>query len=215
MKHTVLDKCSTISVFRYYKALLYNDFRFLIQEFDYDKPLPGFDVYKSSKELSKVATALSEEYAVLVSDKKTLKLEKDRYTLIFLSERLNLIGKVLKLYADSGTVEVLDILPDLKIPFDITKPIKPQIDAAIRSTKLLKNKINIKRLAFEKLSGVNQDEKKKESVPDDIMISLDKKALSLELNLALGYRVDIHNTSIERWVNLTSMETEKARALEK
>jgi len=215
MKHTVLDKCSTISVFRYYKALLYSDFRFLIQEFDYDKPQPEFDVYKSSKELSKVATALSEEYAVLVSDKKTLKLEKDRYTLIFLSERLNLIGKVLKLYADSGTVEVLEILPDLKIPFDITKPIKPQIDAAIRATKLLKNKINIKKLAFEKLSGVNQDEKKKESVPDDIMISLDKKALSLELNLALGYRVDIHNTSIERWVNLTSMETEKARSLEK
>ncbi len=200
--------CSTLSIYSFYKASLFNDLRYLIK--DYDEDIPSYESYKADKELAKLLKDIVKQYTILTNDKKTMKLKKMEYEIMFLTGRYNLITKVLGIYKECKMIEVLGILNDLEIPFDETKPIGKQIDFAIQKSKGIKNKINIKQLNFKKLSGAKDDDDKQD--PNDIMASLDKTALLLETNLELGYRVDIKTTSAERWVNLLSMNTDKVSA---
>ena len=200
--------CRTISVYSFYKASLYEDFRHLIKGYDEDNQSDEYFQYKKDSRLKKALEKILVEYTVLIRDKKTLKLKKMEYDIMYLIGRRNLIVKTLKLYYDCKLIEVLDILNDLEVPFKIDLPIGKQIDNAIRETKLLKNQINIKELSFKKLSG-SLDEKKA-ATPEDLMVSLDKTALMLESHLELGYRIDIKTTPMERWVNLQNMSMDRS-----
>lgn len=200
--------CSTLPIYNFYKASLFQDLRYLIKGYDEDEP--SHDAYKQNKELAEILKNIVKQYAVLTNDKKTMKLKKMEYELIFLRGRYNLIIKVLGIYRECKMVEVLDVLNDLEVPFDKSKPIGKQIDKAIQTTKGLKNKINIKQLNFKKLSGIKDDDTKQD--PNDAMASLDKTALLLETNLELGYRVNIRTTNMERWTNLLSMNADKVAA---
>ena len=211
MQKPVFHKtCSTIPIYNFYKASLFNDLRYLIK--GYDEDLPSYSEYKTSKELGELLKEIVKGYAVLTNDKKTMRLKKMEYELMFLKGRYNLIIKVLNIYKDCKMVEVLDVLNDLEVPFDANKPTSEQIDFAIKKSKGIKNKINIKEINFKKLSGIKDGDEQEKQDPNDAMRSLDKTALLLETNLELGYRVDVKGTTAERWVNLLSMNTDRVAA---
>ncbi len=202
--------CRTISVYSFYKASLYQDFRYLIKGYDEDIDKSEYSEYRADMKLKKLMEDILEEYSVLIRDKKSLRLRKMEWELIYLVGQHQLILKVLKIFTDSKINEVLEILNDLEIPFDINKPIGKQIDSAIMFSKRLKNKINIKRINFKRLSGVKDGDNEKQTDPDDVINSLDKTALSLETNLELGYQLDIKKTNMERWENLIEMNRKRA-----
>lgn len=206
---TFHKSCSTLPIYNFYKASLFSDLRYLIK--GYDEDTNSSVEYKSDKALAVILKEIVKQYTILTNDKKTMKLKKMEYELIFLTGRYNLILKVLGIYKECKMVEVLDVLNDLEVPFSASGDIGKQIDKAIQITKGLKNKINIKQLNFKKLSGIKDDDKDKQD-PNDVMASLDKTALLLETNLELGYRVDVKKTSAERWVNLLSMNSDKVAA---
>jgi len=176
---------------------------------DYDEDTPSYEQYKADPNLAKTLQDLVKEYAVLTRDKKTMKLKKMEYELIFMTGRYNLITKILNIYNECKMVEVLEVLNDLEVPFHADRPIGKQIDNAILQAKRLKNKINIKRINFKKASGVKDDSDEDKQTPDEVIQGLDKIALALETNLELGYRVDVRNTAVERWINLLSMSDKR------
>ena len=203
------NSCSTLPIYNFYKASLFNDLRYLVKDYDEDTPSNETEQYKQSPELAKTLQELVKEYAVLTRDKKTMKLKKMEYELIFMTGRYNLITKILNIYNECKMVEVLEVLNDLEIKFHADRPIGKQIDNAILQAKRLKNKINIKRINFEKASGVKDDSDEDKQTPDEVIQGLDKIALALETNLELGYRVDVRNTAVERWINLLSMSDKR------
>jgi len=200
--------CRTISVYSFYKANMYQDFRYLIKEYNEDDANGKFDEFKNDIKLKVTLKNILEEYSVLIRDKKSLRLRKMEWELMYHIGQHSLIIKVLKIYAECKLTEVLEILNDLQIPFDKDKPIGLQLDKAVLYSKHLKNKINIKSANFKKLSGITDEE----TDPDDVINGLDKTALSLEKSLELGYHIDIKTTVMERWVNLIEMNRKQANS---
>lgn len=200
--------CRTISVYDFYKTHLYQDYRYLIKGFDEHNTSTQYDKYLKSKELKLIFEAILEEYSVLMRDKKSLRLRKMEWNLLYLGGQHSLILRVLSIYKDCKIPNVLEILNDLEVKFDINEPIGDQIDNAIIFSKRLKNRINILKLNFKRLSGIDDD--KEQSEPEDIMNGLDKTALLLETNLELGYQINIKTTVMERWLNLIDMNRIKS-----
>tara|TARA_R110002020_G_scaffold232212_2_gene443735 strand:- start:4183 stop:4818 length:636 start_codon:yes stop_codon:yes gene_type:complete len=199
--------CSKIPIYNYYKANLTNDFRYLIVGYDDSEDAEDLISYKNDKELSKVLKELCEEYAVLVFDKKTMRMKKMEYTLTYLVGKYNVASKIVDIYLESKMRDVLLLLNDLGFNIDLEKDVDEQIKGVIKKFKMLKNEINVKRVNLEKLSGVNEEK----ASPEDVVRNLDKVALSLESNLELGYNINVRKVTVERWVNLISMSEERAK----
>lgn len=204
--------CSKIPIYNYYAATFHQDCRYLIVGYDEDEDAGKYIVYKADSEFKKILTKLSEEYAVLVFDKKTMKLKKMQYAITFLVGRYNIAKKVIDIFNESKEPEVLTLLTDLNFKIDLDGDIDKQVTSIIKQFKMLKNEINLKKLKLDKLSGASDEDEK--TSPEDAIRGLDKVALSLETGLELGYNLDVRKISVERWVNLLSMNNEKAERLQ-
>ncbi len=199
--------CSKIPIYNYYQATLNNDCRFLIVGYDEDEDAEKFESYRENEELQKLLKSLSEEYAVLIFDKKAMKMKKINYTISYLVGKYNIATKIVDIYLESKEPKVLLLLNDLGFNIDLEKDIDKQIKGVVKKFKMLKNEINVKKVNLEKLAGTKEDKQD----PEDAIRSLDKVALSLETNLELGYNINVRKVTVERWVNLISMSEERAK----
>jgi hypothetical protein len=199
--------CSKIPIYNYYQATLNNDCRFLIVGYDESEDAERFESYRENKELQKLLKSLSEEYAVLVFDKKTMKMKKMNYTISYLVGRYNIATKIVDIYLESKELKVLLLLNDLDFKIDLEKDVDKQVEGVIKKFKMLKNEINVKKVNLEKLAGTKEENQ----TPEDAIRNLDKVALSLETNLELGYNINVRKVTVERWVNLISMSEERAK----
>ena len=202
--------CSTLPIYNFYKCSLYSDFRFMIRDYDEYDDNVNIKYKKDTKEFKDVFNILQKEYMFLNEDKRSLTMKKEEFRLLHLITRYDISYKILKLFSETLAVEVLDLLNEFGIKYDAKDPSEQQIKAIESQLKVLKNKINIAKINFENKYGT-----KSENISaDEFMINLDKEALDLETYLELGYRLDVREITIERWVNLKKMAKNKTKSIE-
>lgn len=184
--------------------ILNNDFRYLIKGYNSnkEKDYKGLEHHPS---LKKVFDDIAKEHKVYISGAADFVREKALFEIEEMSLRYKLIVRVLTLYNDTEDVEVLGILSDLGMNYNEFEPVGSQLDNIQNELKTLRNALNIKELKFKK-RYLKEDEEPIEKSNENIIEDLDAKALSLETNLELGYKINIKKTSIIRWENLIARE---------
>ena len=124
--------------------------------------------------------------------------------------RYSIASRVLEIYNESSEIEVLEVFPSLGYEFNKFELVGPQIDKILRALIGVKNSIRIKEINFKKLYKIIDDEEEEEA--NDLIADLDAKALSLESELELGYKINVKKTSILRWTNLNNRSELKRQA---
>jgi hypothetical protein len=177
------------------------DLKYLIVGYEEisEKKIEAF-VVVNENDLRKAYDEIFNDYSATKFDRRELLRMKEEGEIIYLNSTYEIIVKTLALYKEYEDIKILEIFVDLEFTnFDINGDIKKEIEKIVRSAKGLKNKINIKRINYEKkyLKGVED----KMDV-QDVFKTLDKQALALETNLELGYKINVKKTSVVRWLNL-------------
>jgi len=182
-------------------AVFSNDLKWLIvNENERGKNVDGLD---------KLLGDLVKEANILSNNKKGLKTNKKRFYLLELEYRYNGVVSILKMYTTSKNKDILEVINEFGIKYCSKDcSVSSAIDNVFMRLKGLKNKINIARLALQKLeSNISND--------DDVMASLDNEALVFETFLELGYFVNKRVVSVERWIGMRKMATAKNEQLMK
>ena len=202
--------CSTISVYSFYMTLINNDFRYLIK--GYDDQEDNYVIYKQDVALASIFRSITREYETLIRDRKTLMKAKAFFEIKVLKAKYDLIARILNLYKEVEIIEVLGVLNEIDIPFFSDREVGPQIDMIINKSKGIKNMIKIKEINFNKRYD-NDNENSEELISANIIKSLDQEALGLETFLELGYKVDIKETTMTRWINMKAMSEAKQQSI--
>lgn len=200
--------CNSLSIYAYCMIALHGDFRFLIKGYKPDKGKQYSDL-KSDPKLKAIFDNIVKEHNIYIADKSSLDKEKAMFELKELNLRYSITVQTLTLYKDTKSIEVLDLLNELGFSFNEFKPVGPQIDKVQEKLKGMRNLLNIKEIAFKK-KYVKEDVDENRNI--NVIEGLDSKALSLETNLGLGYKINIKKTSVIRWENLISKEELKLKS---
>lgn len=163
---------------------------------------------KNKSEIEESIKKIEHEYKSLTFEKRELNRNKELAKMMFMETKHNAIVKIVTLYLETKDIEVLEVLNELDVKFDRTKPIKKQLERARRETIGLRNKMNIAQANFKRKYKID-DDVVEEYNENDVEKNLDSQALSMEGNLETGYKIDIRTTSVLRWLNL--MESNRRR----
>ena len=203
--------CGEIPILYFMKAMVTNETKFLIKDYD---NLNELDIYKYEKdfkdEMKETLKELSTEYSGLTFSKKELNRQKELARMMFIEAKCNLIIKVLEIVGETEEMEYLGLLNEIDIKVDLEKDLVSQIKRIKRQLSSLKNRLNIQVSRFKTKYNITDDEFKDEMKSDekDIESTLDRHALILEKNLETGYKIDIKTTSVIRWENLMKANNE-------
>lgn len=202
--------CISLSIYEFCSIIKHQDFRYLIKGFNEDNE-NDYLKYKDNEELSKVFQELLVEYKEIVNDLSQFKKEKERLLLDIYSQEYDVIVKILDIYKDSKSIEVLGLLNDLGFKIDVSKPIGKQLDVVLKKLIGMKNTINIREAKFKKKYKEDEEDNIEDS-SSSILIDLEKKALMLELQLGLSRPIKTKKTSVVQWVNLLDTAEAKEQA---
>jgi hypothetical protein len=192
--------CDDLPVFNFYKAVFCHELNWLIvNPSERDQEVDDLDI---------LLDTLTKEYAVLSHDKKGLKLRKTMFKLMELEYKYKGVVSVLKMYSISSNPKILDVINDFGVKYCLDKgrTIDEEIDSVFYRLKLLKNKINVLRVNIKSNSVTPVDN-------DDALANLDSEALFFESFLELGYFIDKKSVSVERWIGMRNMVSEKNKAI--
>jgi len=142
--------------------------------------------------LDKVFTDIFYEYCYLSQDDTLLKSFKEEIKKDFLTGQINCLTQVLDLYSAHGEIQVLELLPELGVPFNAQKEIEPQVKKAISKIKGLRNKFNL----------INSKKKKEDKDSD---YNLEEQAANIEIALELKYSIDTSEIKLSKWVALIKL----------
>lgn len=198
---------NTVSIYDFCMISKHQDFRYLIRNFREDDE-DSYIGLKHDPELMLIYADLVKEHKILTEDNRSLKRAKADFEISEMKLRYSIATQILDIYKDTLEIEVLEVFNDLGYIFDKAFPIGPQLDRIFRALTGLKNQIRIKEVNFKKRYLADEEENE----DDDIMRDLDSKALSLEAELELGYKINVKKTSMMRWTNLINRSELKREA---
>jgi len=202
----IYKTCAELPIYNFVCISEKKEYRFLIKEFNEDEN--NLIEHKNSNELKSVFDTIEKEYKGLIASKKMLRREKELFLIMELSARYSIGTELLTMYREYKQIEILISLGKIKgLFFNENEPIAPQIKKMIASLFGLKNRLKIMESNFK--AKYKTEEKKEEG---NILLDLDKRALSLELYLETGYKIDTKKTSVLRWVNLEDICKTKSEA---
>ena len=190
--------CRTLSIYSFNEIIKSNDFRFLIKDFDeYNSEeikLVGVDL----EEAIEIFKEIVYEYSELTFNRNLLLNYKSQINIVKEEFRYSVTEKILNFYAESGDLDVLNMLNNLEWKIDIEGDINLQVEDIVASMKKFRNKINILKLKYkDKFDGKSKDKK------EEIFIDkLDSEAISLEIALKISYQIDTKKTSVSKWISM-------------
>lgn len=196
----VHKSCKTLSIYSFDRIVDTTDLRYLIRDFDEFEEENFKLTIVEAQELSTIFENILNEYNGLTANTKMFTNYKKRMAILELEFLHDTTVKILKLFVQTNTIEVLGLLVDLKWSFDADKPIEEQVAAIEQSLKGIRNRIRISKASF-----VNAYKDSEEPVKNN----LGKEALYLEINLGISRKIDTKTTSVEEWVNMINLSVEK------
>jgi len=195
--------CSTLPIYNFHKIIDENNLLFLVkgysEEDEDEKP-------QLTEEAKLIFQNIIQEYSEITSSKEALlgvSLQIDITALVY--ER-DLFKKVMDLFHETRDFSIISTLSELGFSIEPIENAEDLLKRLISHIKGLNNKIRIKKNNYAK-----RFEKNVEKIKND----LDKEALMLELNLSLGREIDVHKTSVVKWVKMIDLSRERAREYEK
>lgn len=194
--------CAFLPIYNFYKILDDKDMRFLVvgySEFDEEETF----VDELAEE---VLNGIIEEYSELTSNTEVI-VDVSLQTLIKQDEfERDVLKKTLDLFNESKDFTVLDLLIDFGFVIDLEKNMDDQLLKIIKRVRGLNNKIRINK---------NKYSARFKKATTEIKRNLEKEALTLELNLKLGREIDLHKTSVTKWVNMIDISRERNAEFQK
>lgn len=189
---TYHKSCSTLSIYAFYKLVETQDLRWLIKDYDDE------DTKLNPKEFNELAVAsdlLMKEYGELTVNSKVISTYKKQILITYLEYKYTICEDILRLYIESGNEAVLDLLKEFKIT---TRDVKA-IEQKIKGWKM--------EYAIHKAQKENKDKQ----LNNEVVRNLDREAMILEMNLKLGYNLDVKKITVVRWINMMKLASEKAK----
>jgi hypothetical protein len=135
------------------------------------------------------------EHCYLTGDSTLLNQFKKEIYLELLQGKINAIKSILTIYESSGDISVLELLPELGVPFNSKNEIEPQVKKALRKIKGLNNRYNI---YFSKNNN-------KKVVSTEKEYNVNEQALNIELSLKLPYSIDISTCTLGKWDSMIKL----------
>lgn len=201
---------NSVSIYDFCMISKNKDFRYLIRNFN-EEDEDSYLEYKHDSDLMVIYSDLVREHKVLTNDVKSIRRSKADFEISEMKLRYSIASRVLEIYNESSEIEVLEVFPSLGYEFNKFELVGPQIDKILRALTGIKNSIKIKEINFKKLYKIIDDDEEEEDT-NDLIANLDAKALSLESELELGYKINVKKTSILRWTNLNNRSELKRQA---
>lgn len=197
-----------IPIIRFFYAFNENDYRALVKDFDVEEVDDDFK-YDGDEDLEEVFYDIYYKYCELIKDEKTLSmLNKKKYILDKQTE-YSIVSNILNVFKETEDLRVLYILNSLdNYSIDMSKNLNPQISSIIRKLKLLKNRINLKTIQFDKRYK-NKLEKNTKSKIDVYL-----QCSELELALDLKYPLDPYETTLVKWCSMINLAKAKSKRYE-
>jgi len=201
---------NSVSIYDFCMISKNKDFRYLIRNFNEDDE-DSYLEYRHDSDLMTIYAELVKEHKVLTDDIKSLRRSKADFEISELKLRYSIASRLLDIYNESSEIEVLECFPDLGYAFNKFELVGPQLDSILKALIGLKNTIKIKEVNFKHKYKIS-DEEEDDDESYDLIKDLDAKALSLEAELELGYKINVKKTSILRWTNLINRSELKRQA---
>jgi len=199
---------SSVSIYDFCMISKHRDFRYLIRNFIEDDD-ESYISLKHDPELMVIYAELVKQHKILTDDNRSLKRSKADFEISEMKLRYSIATQMLDLYKETSEIEVLGVFNEIGYSFNEFDLVGPQIDKIVRSLIGLKNLIRIKEVNFKKRYLADEETETEEN---DIIKDLDSKALSLEAELELGYKINVKKTSMLRWTNLINRSELKREA---
>lgn len=184
--------CSTLSIYAFYKLVETQDLKWLIK--DYDDEEVKITPFETNL-LVKASDEIMNEYGGLTVNNKVISTYKRQILISYLEYKYQICEDIVSLYEQCEREEVLDLLD----AFNVKTRNLDEIKKKINSWKMQSN-----------IQKANNKQKNTE-ISKDIVRNLDKEAMMLELNLKLGYNLDVKKISVTRWVNMLKLSEEKVK----
>ena len=179
--------CS-IPVLSFYSFIYKQDYSSLLIN-----PKRLFKLTKKEKEiLDEAFQSIFYEYCYLSDDTSLFQAFKNEIIIETLKFYVTFGVRVLEIYNKTGDSQVLKLLEEIEIKFDLDADRDKEIENAIRKLKRIKNKINI----------VSAKSKKTVESENDSYAKLEADALALELALKLQYPIDTSVCKMSKWVSM-------------
>lgn len=202
--------CKSLSIYAFFMVSKTDDFRYLIKGFK-EEDEDSYKEFKSSPELAAIFEDIITEYRSTVSENAFAK-EKALLQLNMARIKYSVLCKLMECYEDTGDTFFLKSMAPLGIKFYEEKPLGLQIDIILKKLIGMKNALNIKEAKYKNKYEKVVEGEEEEETENDMISNLERKALSLEIELELGYKVNIKKTSMLRWQNMITMSESKRKA---
>lgn len=178
--------CYELPIWNFFEIIKTEDLSLLVRK--------NKDVDKFKKEdLFLVLTDIIKEYNELTDNNDLIREYRSKLDIELLEYRYNITKKILQLYLETESIEVLLTLKELQWVIDTAKPINPQIKRINANLIGIKNKINIAKSKF-----INKF--KKEQKKDNPNFNLEESIVYLEINIPLNYKINTKKDSIGRFI---------------
>jgi hypothetical protein len=185
-----------ITVYIFFEILKTDNYRLLIVD---DKSTDKI----TDTELQDIFKNIIYEYSSKTNNFKISSDFKKKIIISLLENEYDILSGVLKIFNDTEAIEVLFILDDLGYNFKNCDSLDLELKKVIAKVKGLKNKINIYKIRYNKANKNNKTNN------NDTDYNLDSIAFSLERALDLKYKLDIRETTMIRWINMTNQSKKK------
>lgn len=193
--------CSTLPIYNFYR-ILDGDLRFLIVGYS---EIDSEDI-EITLEAKENFTSIIQEYSELTSNNEVI-VSLNLQMLIQEQEfERDTLKTILDLFNKNKEYDILNLLSEFGFYVKKGDDLDYEFKKVIKRIKGLNNKIRINKNKYTTRF-------KKES--EDIKHNLDKEALLLEINLKLGREINVHTTSVLKWVNMIEINRERNAEAEK
>lgn len=193
--------CATLPIYNFYQVIDKGDYSYLVRGY-----VDGDEVNVDDIVASKLFKEIVQEYSELTSNKEILISLKLRILIAGYEYERDLLKSILTIYEETKQEEVLSLLSEFNFDPSRAESVDTLLKSVISRVKSLNNNIRVQKNKYTTRF-------KKET--QEVKRNLDKQALSLEMNLKLGREINVHKTSVTKWVNMFDIAREKSKELEK
>ena len=196
------QSCATLSIYNFYRIMDDGDLRFLVVGYD---EIESEDI-NVTDEATNIFNSIIQEYSELTSNNEVVVNLNLQILIAELEFEKDTLQKILYLFNYSNNFKVLKLLSNFGFEIKEDDDINLELEKVIKRVKGLNNKIRINKSKYAS---------RFKKVSEEIKRNLDKEALLLEMNLKLGREIDVHSTSVLKWVNMIDMSNERNAEAEK
>lgn len=204
MKH--YKSIDDILVWNFYKIIDSEDVRFLIKKYNPEKDKDKVST-KLLFKLQNIFNKIVLDFNALNADNKTIRKLKRKFDIDYMQSRYENTQKVIDMYLETGHIEVLFLLKELKWSFDSFKDIDKQLTVLTKRMKTLKMKIKLAKIKYEKENSIKNKKLKKTTHLEE----LEKRAIYIEQILEKKYPINTRKTTLIRWCNLLEVSNNKVK----